>query len=115
MDEKDKSGDQIHIEQLEVFVRIEVQDDERSQPQRPTISLTFWPTRQGAQLGDEIGRAVDYAEVCTETKRFVQNRSDRLIEAIVDALADHLLGHFEMRRITIELRNSFCLTCSTTP
>jgi dihydroneopterin aldolase len=104
MTQKDKISDLIHIEQIEVFAHIGVPDDERSQPQRLTISITFWPTKQGLELGDDIGRTVDYAAVCAETKNFVHNRSDRLIETLADALASHLLEVFEIRRITIELR-----------
>lgn len=100
----DNAGDAIRIEQLELSAHIGVPDEERSQPQRLTISITFWPMRDGAELGDDIGRAVNYAEVCAETKKFAQNRSDRLIETLADALANHLLAVFEIRRITIELR-----------
>jgi dihydroneopterin aldolase len=100
----ENGGDAIHIEQLEVFARIGVPDDERSHPQRLTVSITFWPTGQGAELGDDIDRTVDYAVVCAETKTFVETRSDRLIETLADALAQHLLAKFEIRRITLELR-----------
>jgi 7,8-dihydroneopterin aldolase/epimerase/oxygenase len=98
------AGDAIRIEQLEVFVHIGVPEDERSQLQRLTISITFWPKRHGQELGDDIGRTVNYAAVCAETKKFVQGRSDRLIETLAGALANHLLDIFEIRRITIELR-----------
>lgn len=104
MTSEDKFGHHIHIEQLEVFARIGVPDDERSHPQRLTISITIWPTEQGPELGDDIGRTVNYASVCTETKNLVRSRSDRLIETLADALANHLLDVFEIRRITIELR-----------
>lgn len=97
-------GDAIHIEQLEVFAHIGVPEEERSQPQRLTISITLWPARQCAELGDDIGRAVNYAAVCVETKKFVHGRSDRLVETLADALANHLLGLFEIGRITIDLR-----------
>jgi dihydroneopterin aldolase len=97
-------GDAIHIKQLEVFARIGVPDDERSHPQRLTVSMTFWPVVQGNELGDDLARTVDYAAVCAETKIFVNPRSDRLIETLADALASHLLGAFEIRRITLELR-----------
>ena len=96
--------DQIHIEQLEVFARIGVPEDERSQPQRLTVSITFWPTGHSQELGDDIGRTVDYAAVCAETKTFVDARSDRLIETLADALAKHLLEKFEIWKITLELR-----------
>ena len=101
--EKDVS-DQIHIEQLEVFARIGVPDEERDAPQRLIFNITFWPARDAAELGDEIARTVDYAAVCAETKKFVQARSDRLIETLADVLANHLLEVFEIRRITIELQ-----------
>ena len=100
----DYAGDAVHIERLEIFAHIGVPDDERSSPQRLTFNLTFWPKRQAPELEDEIGRTVDYAAVCAETKKFVQARSDRLIETLADALANHLLEAFEIRRITIELR-----------
>jgi dihydroneopterin aldolase len=104
MTQKDKSGDQIHIEQIEVFAHVGVPDEERASAQRLTLSITFWPTRQAGELEDQIARAVNYADVCAETKKFVHNRSDRLIETLADAVANHLLEVFEIRRITIELR-----------
>jgi len=100
----DYAGDAVRIERLEVFAHVGVPDDERSSPQRLTFNMTFWPKRQAPELEDEIGRTVDYAAVCAETKNFVQTRSDRLIETLADALANHLLEIFEIRRITIELR-----------
>ena len=104
MDQKDRSGDQIHIEQLEIFARIGVPDEERAASQRLVFNITFWPVGNASELGDEIARTVDYAAVCAETKKFVQARMDRLIETLADALAVHLLGVFEIRRITVELR-----------
>lgn len=104
MTSEDKFGDAIRIERLEVFAHVGVSDDERSSLQRLTFNMTFWPKRQAPELEDEIGRTVDYAAVCVETKNFVQARSDRLIETLADALAIRLLEAFEIRRITIELR-----------
>lgn len=97
-------GDHIRIDQLEVFAHIGVPDKERASPQRLTVSITLWPICNAPELGDEIGRTVNYAAVCAETKKFVHNRSDRLVETLADALANHLLEVFEIRRTTIELR-----------
>lgn len=98
------SGDVVRLEQIELLAHIGVPDDERSQPQRLTISVTFWPKTQAAGLSDDINQAVNYAEVCDEVRRFVHSRRARLIETLADALAGHLLATFEIRRITIELR-----------
>jgi len=97
-------NDQIHIQQLEVFAHVGVPDDERSAPQRLTFSITLWPRRDVSELDDQIAKAVNYAAVCAETKKFVRDRRDRLIETLAEALAKHLLDVFEIQRITIELR-----------
>jgi dihydroneopterin aldolase len=97
-------NDHVHIEQLEVFARIGVPDEERASAQRLIFNITFWPLHQAPELRDEIVRTVNYAAVCAETKNFVQARSDRLIETLADALANHLLEMFEIRKITLELR-----------
>ncbi|PZR76487.1 MAG: dihydroneopterin aldolase [Chthoniobacterales bacterium] len=96
--------DQIHIEQLEVFTHIGVPEEERGAPQRLTFNITLWPNDEFGNLGDQITRTVDYAAVCQETKRFVQQRSDKLIETLADSVARHLLDVFPIERITIELR-----------
>jgi FolB domain-containing protein len=100
----ESDGDVVRIEQIEVLAHIGVPDDERSQPQRLTISIAFWPNKSGAELNDDIARAVNYAEVCAEVKKFVERRSDRLIETLANKLAFHLLEVFEIRRIKIEVR-----------
>jgi 7,8-dihydroneopterin aldolase/epimerase/oxygenase len=97
-------NDCIHIDQLEVFAHIGVPDEERASAQRLTFNITFWPTHNARELEDKIARTVNYSSVCAETKNFVRDRSDRLIETLADALASHLLEVFEIRRITIELR-----------
>ena len=100
----DYDGDVIRIEQIEVLAHIGVPDNERAEPQRLTISIVFRPNKSGAELNDNITRAVNYAAVCDEVKKFVGPRRDKLIETLADALASHLLEAFEIRRITVELR-----------
>ena len=97
-------GDVIRIEQLEVRAHIGVPDDERASAQKLTVNLALFPVRSLDDLNDEIGRAVNYAAVCDEVKKFVEGRRDKLIETLADALASHLLEAFEIRKITIELR-----------
>ena len=97
-------NDEVHIVGLEVFGHVGVPDEERATAQRLSLNLTFWPQRAVAELNDEIGRAVNYATVCDEVKKFVEARRDKLIETLADAVALHLLDAFEIRKITIELR-----------
>lgn len=94
----------IRIQELEVFAHVGVPEEERRTAQRLTFNITFCPPRSASDLADDIGRTVNYADVCVETKKFVKLRRDKLIETLADALARRLLEVFEIRRVTIEVR-----------
>ena len=96
--------DQIHIEQLDVFTRIGVPEEERANPQKLTVSISFWPYQQTSDLADRIERTVNYSTVAEETKNFVQDQSVSLVETLADRLASHLLKSFPIQKVTIELR-----------
>ncbi len=99
-----RDDDQIHIEQLKIFSRVGVPPMEREKPQRITVNITLWPRAQASDLRDDIGKAVNYSAVCEETKRFVKDRSDSLIETLGDGIATYLLKKFAISKITVELR-----------
>jgi len=101
---REASEHQIHIEQLEIFARVGVPEKERAKPQRLTVSITFWPTRNIRELDDKIGRAVNYSAVCKATKEFARARSNKLIETLADGIAKHLLKRFAIQKIAVELR-----------
>ena len=96
--------DEIHIEQLDVFTRIGVPEEERAKPQRLAVSISFWPYQQTSDLADEIERTVNYSAVAEETKNFLRDQSVSLIETLAERLASHLLQSFPIQKVTIELR-----------
>jgi 7,8-dihydroneopterin aldolase/epimerase/oxygenase len=98
------SSDRIHIEQLEISARIGVPEEERAAPQRLTVSISFWPYHEAGDLADKIENAINYSSVIEEVKNFARDQSVNLIETLADRLAMHLLKHFRMQKITIELR-----------
>jgi FolB domain-containing protein len=97
-------NDQIHIRGLEISAHIGVPQEERVKAQRLRFDLTLWPICQMNEVNDDIERAVNYATVCAEAKKFVGARRDRLIETLANALAMHLLHGFAIRQVTVELR-----------
>jgi len=97
-------SDEIHIEELEVFTRVGVPDQERANPQGLTISISFWPIEKMGEVADDIERTVNYSAVAEETKSFVGDQSLNLIETLADRLAIHLLKTFPIRKVTIEVR-----------
>jgi len=94
----------IHIEQLEIFTRIGVPEDERATPQRLTASISIWPYPEAPDLGDKIDKTINYSAVAEEAKSFARDQSLNLIETLADRLAMHLLKTFPMQKVTIELR-----------
>ncbi len=101
---KAESDDRIHIEQLKIVARVGVSKRERGRSQRLALSITIWPRFQIDDLNDDVTKTVDYSKLCQEAKKFVQGRADKLIETLADAMAEHLLRKFDVRRITVELR-----------
>ena len=97
-------ADEIHIEQLDVFTRVGVPEEERANLQRLTVSISFWPCPQTSDLADHIERNVNYSTVAEETKNFVRDQSVSLIETLAELLASHLLKSFPIQKVTIELR-----------
>lgn len=94
----------IHVEQLEVFGRVGVTENERSRPQRLVLNLTVWPRQQFGNLNDDIERAVNYSALCAAVREYVAAHSLRLIETLASNVAAHLLQKFPLRKIDIELR-----------
>jgi dihydroneopterin aldolase len=96
--------DSILIEQLELFARVGVTESERAHPQRLTVSIRLWPREDFDKMQDDITRTVNYSAIAVATHEFAQERSDHLIETLVDSLAQHLVRLFPIRKISIELR-----------
>ena len=96
--------DEIHIEQLDVFTRVGVPEEERAKPQKLTVSISFWPYKQTNDFADHIERTVNYSTVAEETKNFLRDQSVSLIETLAERLASHLLKSFPIQKLTIELR-----------
>lgn len=97
-------NDEIRIEELKLSARVGVPEDERARPQRLVASLTLQPRNSFSDLGDDLARTVDYAAVCEEARHFASGRVDKLIETLAREMAEHLLRHFGLARVELELR-----------
>ena len=101
---KGRTEDYIHIEQVKLLARVGVSKAERAKRQRLVLSITVWPRFQIEDLADDVTKTVDYSKLCQEAKEFAHERADKLIETLADALAEHLLRRFAIRKVMVELR-----------
>jgi 7,8-dihydroneopterin aldolase/epimerase/oxygenase len=97
-------ADAIRIEELEISARVGVPDEERAVAQRLTVSVVLQPQRSFADLGDDLTQTIDYATVCDALQRVASGSAVRLIETLADTMATHLLAHFPLARVELELR-----------
>ena len=96
--------DEVHIEQLEVSARVGVPEQERSNPQRLMVSISFWPHQEIRDVADNIDQTVNYSVVAEQTKTFLRDQCVNLIETLADRLAAYLLKTFPIQKVTVELR-----------
>lgn len=94
----------IEIRGLELKARVGVPDGERADPQRLLLDLRFAATDQPPDLGDEIGRTVDYHAVALRVAAIVEERPRKLIETLADDIASLLLPEFALRWIEVTVR-----------
>ena len=99
-----RMADQIHIEELEVFSRVGVTENERAAPQRLIFTITVWPTVSFDDLDDDISRTVNYSAIAAMAREFAREQSYKLIETLSRQLASRLLKEFPVNRVRIELR-----------
>ena len=98
--------DSIHIANLVLAVRIGVTDQEQTQPQRLTVSLTLQPGHSFAGLEDRIENTINYAAVCSAIRHLAATQPPRrLIETLAGDIAAEVLGKFSAcAAIDVELR-----------
>jgi hypothetical protein len=94
----------IEIRGLELKAWVGVPDGERAHPQRLLFDLRFAATDQPPDLGDEIGRTVDYHAVTLRVAAIVEERPRKLIETLADDIASLLLGEFDLSWVEVTVR-----------
>lgn len=97
-------SDAILVSKLELTSYIGVPEEERRNPQRLTLNIELLPKRHFSQLGDDLNRTVDYFALTRRIQRLATERPRRLIETLVDEIADCILAEFAVSEVGLELR-----------
>ena len=101
--EKD-AGDSITIEQLEIYARVGVTENERGSPQRLALTISVWPNQRFDKLKDDITETVNYSAISAAAREFARDHSTKLIETLAAELASYLLQNFPVGKVCVELR-----------
>lgn len=97
--------DIINIKNLEVFANHGVLKEENVLGQKFLISASLYVYSRQAGLNDDIDRSVNYADVCSLIKCFVEKNTFKLIETVAERLARDLLLSFDkIKKISLEVK-----------
>ena len=96
--------DKIIINDLEVFYRIGVPEEERATPQRLLISVEMTRDVSSAAAADDLAKTIDYYAVTRRLLQFGEGRSWKLIETLAADMAKALLAEFAPDEVSIEVK-----------
>ncbi len=96
--------DKINIENLEVFANHGVYPEENRLGQKFLISLSMRLDTRTPGIADDIGRSVNYGEVCHFLDDYMKRHTYRLIEAAAENLAEELLLRYPLEGVSLRLK-----------
>jgi FolB domain-containing protein len=96
--------DKIIINELEVFYRVGVPDEERAVPQRLLITIEMEHDFSKAAGSDDLFATIDYYAVCQRLLKLGEGRSWKLIETLAVEIANLVLRDFEATSVSVEVK-----------
>lgn len=97
--------DCIKIENLQVFARHGVYQEETDNGQNFYINAVLFTETRKAGLADELSLSTDYGQLCRFMSEYMERHTYRLIEAAAENLAQEVLLRFPLiRRLKLEIR-----------
>ena len=95
---------EILIDSLRVKTWIGVPDAERVEAQEIEVDIRIRPTRNFAEMHDDICLTVDYAAVCQRVSELAAERPRRLIESLAQEIGEMILNEFAATSADVEIR-----------
>ncbi len=96
--------DRIIIQDLEVFCRVGVPDQERAQPQRLLLTIELERDFTPAAKTDDLEKTVDYYRLSRRLLEFCGGRDWKLIETLAVDMAAMILREFKPGRVAVEVK-----------
>jgi FolB domain-containing protein len=96
--------DIIHIQDLEVFYRVGVPDEERAQPQRLLLDIQLYLDFRPAAASDDLTKTINYFAVTQQLLKFGEGRDWKLIEKLAEDIGATLISTYRPTRVRVEVK-----------
>ena len=96
--------DKIIINDLEVFYRIGVSQEERASPQRLLISVEMTQDVSAAAATDDLTKTIDYYAVTRRLISFGEGKSWKLLEKLAADISGLILAEFRPDLVSVEIK-----------
>jgi 7,8-dihydroneopterin aldolase/epimerase/oxygenase len=102
--EREETGESVTIEiaGLSLYTHHGVSEAEREVGQRLVLDLRLDLGETDATVTDAIEDTVDYGDVCQLVALIAQQRSHKTLERLCGAIADRLLGDYELEGVWVK-------------
>jgi FolB domain-containing protein len=100
----DSPMDKIIINDLEMFYRVGVPEEERATPQRLLISVELARDLSAAAAHDDLSQTIDYYAVTRRLLGFGEGRSWKLLEKLAADIAGLILAEFRPDSVSVEVK-----------
>ncbi len=94
----------ITIVDLEVQYCVGVTDEERAKPQRLLVTVDINFDFSSAAVSDRIERTINYQTVAEDLLKFGDGRNWKLVEKVVDNIAEHVLDEYKPQGVMVEAK-----------
>jgi len=102
-------SDRLALRGIECLCRIGVTEEERRDPQKLEVDLELHADLEEAGRTGDLGRAIDYRDVCESVRGHLEDGTFHLVEAAARSVLDLVLARYPVRRATVRVRK-FVLT-----
>ncbi len=94
----------ITIVDLEVAYCVGVSDEERAKPQRLLVTVDMTFDFSSAAVSDRVERTINYQTVAEDLLKFGEGRSWKLVERLVDNIAESVLAVYKPQAVMVEVK-----------
>ena len=97
-------SDRLALRDILCMCHIGVTEEERRERQRLEVDLELYADLEEAGRSGDLGKTIDYRDVCESVRAHLESGTFRLVEAAARGVLDLVLSKFPVSRAVVRVR-----------